>query len=244
MKSVHGPSIVLGTSLALSLGLFFSACSDEAEKKPCPTKGIGVETAKGVSCREAAKYPTSTDALECRDQVENYKSYACEEPQMCPDRGKVIRRYDLTATSAGEEVSFVLTNCSTGTQKLTVTKLVIYGDARCSFKEAEYGDTGSGSNLPNEAVPGESIAIRTVYKPLTVGDDFAEIAITSNAVNAKYFTPFTVAVCGSAIPEFPAGKDSAVAAPDGGGSTEAGTAGLIKDCKAQGTTLTTKCHKS
>jgi hypothetical protein len=239
MRIARERNVWLASGLALSLGLVLAGCSSETEKKPCPAKGIGVAAASGQSCRDAASSPTSADYKDCLDQVENYKNYSCEEPQICPDRGKVIRLYTLSGTAAGEEVSFVLTNCSTGTQALNVTKMIVYGDTRCSFSDAEYGDAGTGSSSPNEAAPGESIAIRTIYKPKTVGQDFAAISITANAKN---FSPLSIAVCGAALPYYPAGKDSSVAAADSS-STDSSTSPL-KDCKEVGTTVTSSCHKN
>jgi hypothetical protein len=175
-------------ALLFPLCLFAPACgSGENAKKSCPAKGIGVETPEGVACSTAD--PTSAAGEACADQIANYKSFACTEPQICSDLGKrKVPSFVVDAGAAPADVSFILTNCSTGNKKLTISKIVLMGDDNCAFTEAEITE--------KVADPGQEIIIRTKYQPKAEGQDFATIYIYSDAQNAN---PLIIPICGRAL---------------------------------------------
>jgi hypothetical protein len=195
--------------LSLTLSLLVVGCSsDTVEKKECPAKGIGVQSAAGISCSTASadpENPTYKAAVtDCSDQVSNYKNYLCSDPQICYDLGvRIVPDFVVDPMGTGENVVFVITNCSSGNKKLTISKVLIVGDSRCSYGEAEVAS--------KELDPGKEMLIRTVYKPKAPGVDMAGIHIFSDAANYK---PLTIALCGRALAKYKPGADSGVSGVD------------------------------
>jgi len=215
-------TLVLSSSL-----LCLSGCGSEVEKLICPAKGLGVETPGGRSC-STIKDSSDPDLKICQDQLKEYKKYGCDQPQICPDVGsRRITDFEVGKTSAGETISFVLTNCSTGNQSLIINKVVITGDDRCFFQKFNKS-TDIQPSL--EILPGENSTIITVYKPTVKGEDHAHIRVFSNAQN---FNPLVLPVCGLAVPKGSLGKD---AGPGGDASVKVFT------CKNVGSKVNTKCH--
>jgi hypothetical protein len=229
--------------------VFIAACSSEDQnRKPCPTKGIGVEASDGTSCSKAAADPASEAGKICREQVEKYKEYDCTEPQLCVDQGK-RKIPDYVLNDPGKEASFTLTNCSTKNSKLIINKIIIAGDSRCSFSEPEIEQTEA-----KEIDPGKSISIRTVYKAKAVGEDHAAIHIYSNAQN---WNPLIISLCGKTSLTVPLNPDAGKSAADGGSKDggskdagkkidgtskkEAGTETKIFDCEDVGSKVNTSC---
>jgi hypothetical protein len=201
-------------TVALGLSILLCGCPDEDGLLPCPPKGIGVEplqTDVGIGPGECAGGLCYTGRESCGNhpdlcrQIREYARYACSTPQVCPDVGPGAEAqsflYDLTSESAARVVSVLLTNCSTGNQDLVIDRVEIFGDARCSFTEVSDADIGK-----KVVAPGETTAIRTSYRPLTVGEDHAELRVYSNADN---FPELRLLICGIAV-------DGASAAPDAG----------------------------
>jgi hypothetical protein len=190
------------------LSLLVACGSDDKDKKQCPAKGIAVESSTGVACSTATADPENPTykvaAQDCSDQLKNYKNYLCTDPQICVDLGvRIVPDFIVDPMSTGESVSFLITNCSTGNKKLTISKVVIVGDSRCSYSEAEVE--------AKEVAPGKDMLIRTVYKPKTPGVDMAGIHIISDAQNYK---PFVLPLCGRALAKYQPGKDSGPSGAD------------------------------
>ena len=109
----------------------------------------------------------------------------------------VCRRI-VIVKAQGQEVSFILTNCSTGNRKLTISKLVLAGDSRCVFSEPEI--------YPGKVVdPGDQITLRTVYKPTAIGEDHAALIIESDGQN---YPKFVIPICGKVIAQPVPGTDA------------------------------------
>ncbi len=217
----------VSTVVALSLVLAGGCAKEDDNKKSCPPKGIAVAAADGTPCAQASADPTSVPGKDCRDQVEKYKEYDCFEPQVCPDQSKrKIPDFVLDLKAQGQEVSFILTNCSTGNRKLTISKLVLAGDSRCVFSEPEI--------FPGKVVdPGDQITLRTVYKPTAVGEDHAALIIESDAQN---YPKFVIPICGKVIDKPAPGADAGTPGKDAG-------TGPVFDCKDVQGKITTSCHK-
>ncbi len=210
--------------LAFSLVFTMFACDgEEAEKKPCPIKGIGVESASGTSCasEEAAEFG-SLAGTDCRDQVALFNEYGCSEPQICADQpGGIYDQTSISVAQAARGVNFLITNCSTGNEKLVISKVIITGDDRCSFTEPEIE--------AKEIDPGGSIAIRSTYKPTSVGEDHAAFVITTNAGN---FPEFILPICGRGV------EPQTSPAPDGGVDPEP----TVFTCKDVQGKINSSCH--
>jgi len=208
----------IGSVLLVGLCVAASGCSEEEATQACPAKGIGVMSKSGQSCSTAAADPTSEAGKDCRDQLENYRSYGCAEQQICPDQGKrKIPDFVVDPTVAGQEGAFILTNCSTGNKTLTISKVALTGDSRCSFEEPEV--------VGKEVDPGETAIIRTVYLPKTVGEDHAALYVYSDAKNIR---PLIIPICGRGIAK-------GATSPDGGATS-------TFDCKEVGKTCNDACH--
>ncbi len=201
-----------------------AVCGNDDSKSTCPAKGIGVQSKSGTACSTASAEPNSEVGKDCRDQVENYKTYDCTEPQICVDQGKrVVPGFVVDAMATGQEVAFIITNCSTGNKSLNISKLVIAGDSRCNFKEPEIES--------KEIKPGQSVTVRSVYFPKVVGDDQAALHIFSDAQNYK---DLVIPMCGRAVAK-------PTTAPDAGPKGDAGkTVGF--DCQDVKTACTDSCH--
>jgi hypothetical protein len=219
-------STLVATILSLTM---LCGCGDDKEnKKACPSKGIAVAATDGTPCSTASADPTSTAGKDCREQVEKYKDFDCFEPQVCLDQSKrKIPDLVLDPKAQGQEVSFILTNCSTGHRKLTISRLVLAGDSRCVFTEPEID--------PGKVIePGGQITLRTVYKPTAVGEDHAALIVESDGQN---YPKFVIPICGKVIPKFAPGADS------GPPPTSDAGAGPVFDCKDVQGKITTSCHK-
>jgi hypothetical protein len=207
-------------------------CSSE-EKKACPAGGIGLKAADGTSCsRVLVDDPNSVSAKDCTDQLEKYFDYNCSEPQVCTDRGqRPLATLTLEPNKQNQNLSatFILTNCTGGTKKLTINKVRLVGDERCSFKEPEIEKLEISADRKSN-----SASIRVVYQPKTIGpEDHAALQVVSDAQN---FPKFVIPICGRTAAKYAPGKDSgAPTSADGGGQT------LV--CKDVGDKVTTSCHK-
>ncbi|MFH1131385.1 MAG: hypothetical protein V1754_08625 [Pseudomonadota bacterium] len=201
-------------SLLFTFVVFFAtACSKDL--LPCPPKGIGVED-------HAATTP--------EDQVLGYATYNCAEPQICPDQGSpFVPYYVVDENAPPAPVNLSLTNCSTGNATLEIDKIVVYGDKNCSFSEA---------TIEKKTVaPGETVFVKTDYKPKKPGPDHAAFRIFSNAQNFEtLITPF----CSLALEK----KLDAGVPPEAGVGDGGPEANLPPkpDCEEQ-TTVNTECHK-
>lgn len=177
------PALLLGLLAALGTG----ACDDASAEslKPCPPKGLGVETASGTSCKN---YLPSADWKECEDQLLNSQTYDCSAAQICPSASMRVAPA-ATAGGAGVPLSFLLVNGSRSAT-LTISKIEITGDTRCSFEFDKQRD------LERETLePGKSAALRVIYKPTYTGQDHAHLRVHSNAEN---FPTLILPVCGEA----------------------------------------------
>lgn len=208
-----------GITVALALT---AGCSDGGggggeATKPCPPKGIGVAAFQGATKAQ---------------QVTNWKDYKCSQPQICPDVGAAdVPLYIIDPKAAAHATSLVLTNCSTGNAKLTVSKVVMYGDAKCAFGEPQ---------IDQKVVdPNGTAVIQATWKPKKAGEHHAAFWVYSNAQN---FPVLKIPACGIARPK-PA--DAGTASGDGGvpdsKPAAADAAGTLK-CKAV-TTINGSCHK-
>jgi len=178
--------------------------------KPCPPKGLGVETAGGRPCSSITDV-NDPDLDDCLGQMSNYRDYDCSEPQICPDTGYVAIPEQVIG-AAGREVTITLTNCSTGGKTLTIARTEMEGDPRCSFAYDPQKD------LSVTAVgPGQSATLRAVYAPLAEGEDHAGLGIYSNAQN---FPGLLVYVCGRAV-KAATGSAPALTCSDPGGQVAA-----------------------
>ena len=156
-----------------------------------------------------------------------------------PDIGGRAARFVVVPGAEAGELSFLLTNCSTGGEKLVIEKIGVYGDNRCYFADVTSSDIRSQSQRDTasatEILPGETSVVRTTYNPKQPGEDFAEIRVTSNAEN---FPTLRLRVCGRAEAPAPdAGPPPAVDAgvADGGGTVvrDAGAPDAFNfECKA------------
>jgi hypothetical protein len=193
--------------LLMSTALFWSACEEEKKLQPCPAQGLGVVSASGKTCSEI-KDPLDEDLSDCQDQMENFMDYDCAEPQICPDHGAHQMPYHVLKPSGpGETLSFALTNCTTGNDKLILDKVELTGDERCSFVFNKTTDVQD-----YEIPAGETRAIQLVYKPKSLGEDHVHLRITANAQN---FPDLVLPICGRANPDT-SGTDAGVSAADGG----------------------------
>jgi hypothetical protein len=205
-----------------------AGCGSEDKKKSCPAGGIGVAAKDGTPCIKATVDPSSAAGKDCLEQFNDYKGYDCFEPQICVDQGKrKVPDFVLDAMSSGQEVSFLITNCSSGNRKLTLSKLTIAGDSRCSLAEPQVE--------PGKVIEaGQQAVVRTIYKPKGLGEDHAALIIQSDAQN---FKPLIIPICGKALPRYAPGKDSGPPPTGDAGS------GPLFDCKDVGTTVNKTCHQ-
>ena len=221
----------------LALFMLASGCaSEDKNMQPCPTKGIGVEAPNGTSCYKAASDPSSEAAKACRDQFENYKGYSCSEPQICADVGlRLVPEFVLDPKAPGEPISFTLTNCSTGNSKITISKILLVGDDRCSFVVRKDNQATGDVAIEDKVIdPGKYVSIQTVYWPLTEGEDHAAIHVFSNAKN---FSPLVIPVCGRAVVKNAMSQDSGPSSGSDGGTAKG------FQCKEVGSKVNTTCHK-
>jgi len=221
----------------LSGSLALAGCSSRASDPPlpCPPKGIGVEHTNLLRTDLAVEPCTwectfwSEGRFACHEgsniceQIADYKRFACTAPQICPDVGGKDAQFVRTraGASTGVEVSFLLTNCSTGASDLHLSGVTVYGDERCSFSDVTDADIAE-KTVP----PGGTTVIRTVYKPLSAGADYAELRVTSDAQN---FPELRLTICGAASPIVDGG------AGDGGNLPQ-----TADQCKEQKTVV--GCH--
>lgn len=187
--------------------LIWSACEEEKKLLPCPAQGLGVVSTSGKTCSEI-KDPLDEDLGDCQDQMENFLEYDCAEPQLCPDHGAhQMPYYVLDPNGPGETLSFALTNCTTGNDKLIINTVELTGDERCSFIFNKSTDVEA-----LEIPAGETRSIQAVYKPKALGEDHVHLRITTNAQN---FPDLVLPICGRANPES-SGTDAGVSSDDGG----------------------------
>lgn len=217
---------------ALVLG---SGCGDDNDNlKPCPPKGLGVESASGTSCGSFSPNIKPGDKgyaayEDCQDQITHWDEYACRQPQIATDQtGWWMPRWLID--DIGTNLSFPIFNYSTGRQDLVVSKVEFTGDKRCSF-------TYDHKNGMDKTViePGKDGAfLLALYKPTKPGEDHGHIRIHSNAQN---FPVFVIPVCGRAYWKYKPGADSGASpAPDGGVGN---TTFVCKDVPAK----VEPCHK-
>ena len=235
MPSFRSPALLLRKEILFALLCSFCwagllACSDDS--KPlltdgglpiggaCPPMGIGVAEHNGVSPAQ---------------QIANYTRYSCDQPQICPDLGaRFVGLYIIDPGAAAAEVPVTLTNCSTGNNRVEIESVVVLGDRQCAFTDV------SDAEITSKTIdPGSSEALRTTYKPTSVGDHHAVLRIKSNAAN---FPELLIAVCGLAQQRredagLPVIMDGGSAA-DGGGPAQDSLA-LV--CEAPDTVNPT-CH--
>ena len=143
-----------------------------AKTMPCPAKGIGAEDIPGATKQQ---------------QVANYTHYQCTSPQICPLKNPVV--LDPVVVSSTSSPAFSgFTNCSVGSTAVNISKLVVYGDSRCSFSEPL---------LSNQKIqPGDMSFVLLNYQPHETGEDHAEVRLTSDAQN---FPISAVALCGIGV---------------------------------------------
>jgi len=191
--------------VSLSLVLLLGACSDNTEKKACPAGGIGVTSSNGVKC-EGILDPNNADLLDCQQQIETYKEYGCSKPQVCFDNGSLLSYGKLVSKEQPAlPLSFILTNCSTGNQKLVIQKVEVMGDERC------YLNFDASQDIEKMEIPsGEGGLIQVRYDPKKTGEDHAVVVVHTNAEN---FPVLRLYVCGVAISRYLPNMDSG-APPD------------------------------
>ena len=166
-----------------------SSQGDIGERKPCPPGGLGVTAASGKSCSSIID-PNDPDIKDCAGQMTSYKDYACSEPQICPDVGvHALPSFEIGSTPLN--VSFVITNCSTGNKKLRVATVEMEGDKRCFF-----GFNAASAISATEIAPGDTALIQATYAPTAEGEDHAAISVYSNAQN---FPGLMLMLCGRAV---------------------------------------------
>ena len=201
----------------LGVLVLIGACTGESSLKPCPPKGLGVESSDGVPCGTGSTY------ADCSDQLHNHEDYDCRAAQIVPNRGWLRLDDYIPAPNVPADLAVALTNgASVG--DLVITRVTIHGDARCSFSYEEERD------LERKAIPpGESAALRVRYRPETPGEDYAKIRIISNAQN---YPSLDLPICGRALPRHVPGLDSGP--PPAASSTFR--------CKEVGDTVA-PCHK-
>lgn len=204
------------TCFALA-ALLLAGCSDD-QKKACPTGGLGVTAPSGKKCNELLD-PTDPDLLDCQSQIENYSDYDCKTPQVCFDTNfQPGWGFIISQSAAAYRMAFILTNCSTGGDKLVIQKVEVLGNSRCYF------DFDMDLDVEKlELGPGESGLIAARYFPKQAGEDDAILRVHTNAEN---FPQLDLYVCGSGIPKFVPGADSG-APPDMG----VGDGGTGRFCK-------------
>jgi hypothetical protein len=213
--------------ISLALLLVAPGCADDS-KKACPEGGLGITTSDGTLCSGILD-PLSEKVAECQEQMREYVDYDCAEPQICPDHGAhQIPFYILAPSTAPEELTFTLTNCSTGGKPLVIEKVEITGDPRCHFTFNPETDIQPSLEIK----PGETGFIRAVYDPQALGEDHGQIRIYSNAQN---FPLLVLPICAWANPE-PAGTGDA-------GVTGTDLMVEIPACKDVGDTIE-PCHQN
>ncbi len=197
---------MLLTFLGLSL-MTVGACSgDDGGGKPCPKAGIGA------------------------GEMGNWQDYNCSEPQICPDIGWVaIEGYPVNPANPAREMVVVLTNCSKGSTKLEIQKVVLVGDSRCSMTEPEIEERKIDPG------PDNGRFIRVKWKPKALGRDDAALMIYTNAQNMPVLE---VPICGTAVPSQT--LDGGVSPGPDASLADAGTKPNFT-CKPV-TKLNTTCH--
>ena len=191
--------------------LLLGACSDDNEKKACPTGGLGVTAPSGKKCNSILN-PSDPNLLDCQQQVEDYKKYDCKEPQVCFDTNfQSAWGFVISQSASAYSMSFILTNCSSGTEKLVISKVEVLGNSRCYFDfkmnctADDAGQVGTCDVEKMEIAPGESGLIRARYFPEKSGEDDAILRVHTNAEN---FPQLDLYICGSGVPLHPVGMDS------------------------------------
>jgi hypothetical protein len=209
----------------LVLVSLLGACSDDSDKKACPSSGLGaVSEVSGKSCK-GLQDPTDPDLQDCQQQMENAKQYDCKEPQICFDRTVERALNFIIAKEAPEySLSFILSNCSTGNQKLVISSVEVLGNQSCHFSFDITKDLQK-----QEVSPGDQTLIQVRYLPTKPSQDHLVLKVTSNAQN---FPELRLFACGFGVPKYPAGQDSGSPVyVDLGTYREAGFAGM--ECKDQ-----------
>lgn len=206
-----------------------AGCSDEdKERAACPAGGLGVTSDNGTKC-SSIKDPTSKELINCTEQIEKFDDYNCTKPQICPDQGSFRNAYWLDPSWQGDTINFAISNCSVGGEQLTISKVELMGDSRCSFtfdEKVHVSSTVVAAGGPEQ----ESSLIQVVFKPTKLGEDHAALKLTTNAQN---FPTLILPICFKVVPKYNAGID--------GGPTampEAGVDVLVKGfvCKDVSTT--------
>jgi hypothetical protein len=203
----------------LALALAAGGCSDEdKERKACPAGGLGVTSETGTKCSTIKQLDAGT-LKNCNSQIEAFDDYNCTKPQICPDQGSFRNIYFLDPTWQGDTINFAISNCSVGSEKLTISKVELLGDSRCSFEFDESVNVTSKvveSGGPEQ----ESSLIQVLFKPTKLGQDHAALKITTNAQN---YPTLILPICFKVIPKY-------APAVDGGPTAipEAGAPSLVK----------------
>ena len=181
--------------------------SDAGCKKACPAGGLGVTSTAGKKCEVILDHK-DPDLLDCQEQIQNYKDYGCSRPQVCFDQNfQQGFGFTVAPSAPAYRLSFVITNCSTGNEKLVIQSVKVLGDEKCSFAF----DTGVDVEKL-EIPPGEFGLVSARYLPTKLGEDHAVLVLHTNAEN---FPTLKLYACGTGIPRFAAGLDSG-SAPDSG----------------------------
>lgn len=233
--------------LAVALcGLLIAACANDDEREPCPPQGLAVASVTvpwqvPTTCPVMGGCPSRyTCDVDCQSTA--YRRFACETPQICEDLDWVVIEHQ--ANRAQTDVSFLLTNCSTGSAPLEITGIAIYGDQRCALQN--FTDASFQKKVIQ---PGETVAVHTSYTPPQAGEDFAEVRVLSNATNHP---ELRLRLCGRTKQPLAGASDGGAVdggAVDGGaadgGAADAGTTitKFLERCKAQALTQRFPCHE-
>ena len=159
---------VLLSFLGLSLVALVACSGDDGGGKPCPKAGIGA------------------------NEIANWQDYDCSQPQICPGIGWVaVEGYPVNPANPAREMVVVLTNCSKGSTKLEIQKVVLLGDSRCTMTEPEIEERKIDPG------PDNGRFVRVKWKPEALGRDDAALMIYTNAQNKPILE---VPICGTAVP--------------------------------------------
>jgi hypothetical protein len=200
-------------------------------KKPCPPRGLGVVSSSGKLCKGITD-PSDPDLLDCQAQLENAKDYNCTKPQLCVDRTtERALNFIISPFAPSFGLSFVISNCSTGTQDLVISKVDVLGDDRCHFTFDFAKDV-----LKSKVAPGDQTLIQNRYLPKKPGEDHAVLVVHSNANN---FPVLRLLTCGLGVAQHAPGQDAGSPVfVDLGAVNEAGFIGMA--CKDS--TTKAPCH--
>ena len=209
-KSVAVAFLVAAAALA--------ACTTDEELEPCPPRGIGVEVLGRCSAPQFGDHAGGSyipegwtggcsSLCEPSCQLAQYQRFACEAPQICWDMDRILVDRAHGASNPAKFVVFLLTNCSTGTTPLKISGITVYGDERCAVE-----NFSDASFEKKTLQPGETIAVRTTYRPKEPGEDAAEFRVLSNAQN---YPELRLLFCGRSPPPVGSGGDDAGQADTG-----------------------------